>query len=79
MYRVIFYYQETPEADRTTMVAHNQKDWAQVQRTIATVLSIPGMTGGNPEVFVPGGLGWVVADEENEETIQIIARRREDN
>lgn len=78
MYRAVVYhalYKNDPEAIRLTSESRNTRKEADaiLERLLAQT---PHITGGDIEMHVPR-IGWVVADENDEETMVIIARRQE--
>lgn len=72
MYRAIIFI-ENPETTLTTSAYSNSITANNVLDTL--LKQIAGATGGHIEQKIPG-IGWVLEDEV--ETAQIIARRRED-
>ena len=79
MYRAVVYhalYKNDPTAIRLTSESRNTRQEAEdiLTRLLAHT---PHITGGDIEVHVPQ-IGWVVADQDEEESMVLIARRRED-
>lgn len=77
MYRAYCYlgeYRNDPNAIRLTSESRNTRKEADA--LLDRLLALPGITGGDIEMHVPR-VGWVVADEDEEETMVILARRRE--
>ncbi len=77
MFRVKFYYQIGLLADNTvTLTSETRDTHAEADELFDQLRATTGqITGGHVEQHVPG-IGWVIADEV--ETVQILARRRED-
>lgn len=78
MFRVKFYFKVSHFADDTvTMTTETRDTQAEADALFSQLQTAMGhsLTGGHVEQHVPG-IGWVLADEV--ETVQILARRREE-
>jgi hypothetical protein len=80
MWRAVCFLELDPRAhksnpgDRIRLTTERVETKERAEALLTHLLTLPGVTGGDVEVLIPGP-GWVL--ENDVETIQILARTRE--